>query len=276
MRLKDRMTLRELSDHIGISVGMLTSEMKKAGVARRVRVATTSDDSSDSASQLSRRSGSKDDQIEKLFHLLGKVPDSEVARLADVSVRTIASYRARNGIDGYKGPRRRPAPRGRRASKLEDFRHMLGKLPDRVVAEEAGMSLGAVRNFRVKHDIPAAGRMPRSEIDVMLRDLRLPGDQDDEVEAPEPAAVAAPAFEDDSLPPEPGEEATPVVAAPVVVVPASGRAWRMTFCADDGERTVIVVADGLVAAVQRAVAAAGGDDTSIDQIESLGPVLAAG
>ena len=40
-----------------------------------------------------------------------------------------------------------------------DHAHLLGKLPDRVVAEEAGMSLGAVRNYRIKNDIPAACKL---------------------------------------------------------------------------------------------------------------------
>lgn len=299
IRLKDRMTLRDLADHLGISVGMLTSEMKKAGVTRRVRVATAADDGTGTSapttgpvgSDPDRRSGSKDSQIEQFFHLLGKVPDSEVARLGEVSVRTVASYRARNGIPGYQGPRRRPQPRGKRQSKLEDFVHLLGKLPDRVVAEEAGMSLGAVRNFRVKNDIPAAGRMPRAEIQQMLNELRKTLGYE-----PAPAPALPPevqAVVDESLPPEPGEPATPVVVSPApaaktatkpvaaakAAAPLTGasslRAWRVVIAAAEGERKVIVVAEHLVAAVQRAVVAAGGDDDAVIGLESLGQVLTA-
>jgi hypothetical protein len=39
---------------------------------------------------------------------------------------------------------------------------ILGKVPDRVVADKAEMSLGAVRNFRIKHGISASGRVPES------------------------------------------------------------------------------------------------------------------
>jgi transcriptional regulator with XRE-family HTH domain len=212
IRLKDKMTLRELADHLGISVGMLTSEMKRAGVARRVRVSVPEPGERDSAN---RRNGSKDGNIEQFFHLLGRVPDSEVARLAEVSVRTVASYRSRNDINGYKGPRRRPAPRGRRESKLEDFKEMLGKLPDRVVADEAGMSLGAVRNYRIKHDIEPAGRMRKSEIARLLRELRVSqGYSEDEINAA--GYDGDDDFDDESeLPPEP----TPVKRAPVVAAP---------------------------------------------------------
>lgn len=35
---------------------------------------------------------------------------------------------------------------------------LLGQVPDRVVAERAGVSLNAVRNYRVKRGIAAAGR----------------------------------------------------------------------------------------------------------------------
>jgi DNA-binding transcriptional MerR regulator len=280
MRMKDQMTLRELADHLGVTVGTLTSEMKKAGVARRVRVPASVSGGMDE-DQPSRRNGSKDDQIEKLFHLLGKVPDSEVARLADVSVRTVASYRARNGIDGYKGPRRRPAPRGRRASKLEDYRSMLGKLPDRVVAEEAGMSLGAVRNFRVKHDIPAAGRMPRSEIERLTQMLRKMVGSAEASDAP----VTKPSKRvEDGLLFEFGEsqEPTHVLVASVVflecmrVFPLGPtRAWRMSIGGDDGDSMIIVVAENLLAAVEKAVSSLGGDDHVIYHVESLGPVLSA-
>ncbi|MCB9665554.1 MAG: hypothetical protein H6732_15695 [Alphaproteobacteria bacterium] len=59
------------------------------------------------------RPGSKDMQVAAYADLLGRVPDAEVARRAGVSIRTIASFRARHAIPGYAGPRR---PATRRAS----------------------------------------------------------------------------------------------------------------------------------------------------------------
>jgi len=89
---------------------------------------------------------------------LGKVPDADIADKAGVSVRTVASFRSRHDIAGYSGPRRRKSGRKRRASRVDPFADLLGTVPDRVVAEKAGVSLNAVRNYRVKHGIPAAGR----------------------------------------------------------------------------------------------------------------------
>lgn len=284
MRLKDEMPLRELAEKLGVSTGVLSAALRKAGVRRRLRLETDNSPqgeqmATDSSDAVGRRSGSKDSQIEKFFHLLGNIPDSEVARLAGVSVRTVASYRSRNDIAGYTGPRRRPQARGGRQSKLDDYKHLLGKLPDRVVADEAGMSLGAVRNYRIKNDIPAAGRMPKAEITRLIAELRslIPREDEDEDEEVE---------EDDALPPEPGEPeaAKPAAAAPVVaptraaaprakVEAGSARAWRFTV--DGNESPFIVVAKTLVDAVQRATEAAGGDEAAIRGVETLGAVLTA-
>ncbi|HMV67321.1 MAG TPA: hypothetical protein PKA64_10755, partial [Myxococcota bacterium] len=160
----------------------------------------------------------------------------EVARRADVSVRTVASYRARHGIDGYDGPRRRPEPRGRRDSRLEDFRPMLGRVPDRVVADHTGMSLGAVRNFRVKHNIPAVGRMTRKEIDRVMAGILHA--------SVEPAAPRA----------------TGMVAWHVVI-------------AGDVSRSGVVLAQDVREAVEIAIANAGGDASRVSRIEQLGQIL---
>lgn len=102
------------------------------------------------------RPGSKDAQILEHWDLLGQVPDREVAEKADVSVRTIASFRARHDIAAYSGPRRRSARK--RRSRIDPYEHLLGKVADRVVAEKAQVSLNAVRNYRARRGIPAARR----------------------------------------------------------------------------------------------------------------------
>lgn len=283
MRLKDTMPLRELAGRVGVSTGTLSSELKKAGIRRRLRLDPEPSSSRQAGPPMpnkpshspNRRHGSKDSQIEQFFHLLGKIPDSEVARLAEVSVRTVASYRARNDIAGYEGPRRRPQARGGRQSKLDDYKHLLGKLPDRVVAEEAGMSLGAVRNYRIKNDIPAAGRMPRSEIKKLLTELRAL--------MPKVTEKQAPALSSHFAPPMSVEARTPTASVRPAAAPApvhatmlsadAQRAWR--FIIENSDQSFIVVAPTLVEAVQRASGAAGGDSGRIHRIESLGAVLSA-
>jgi hypothetical protein len=235
LELKDKMDVRELAEHLGVSPGVLTTELRRARVFRRPPV--------DHA-----RPGSKDERLHAVFHLLGKVPDNDIAREARVSVRTVAAFRARNKIAGYAGPRRRPKPRGSKESRLEDFRHVVGVLPDRVVAEVAGMSLGAVRNFRIKNGIEPAGRMPKRRINAILKDLdnRVPADG---VSAP----AAAPAVEPEPTGPK--------------------RAWRARVRVGDETRDVIVVAGDLVHAARRAVAAAGGEDRNVVSLETLGDVV---
>jgi hypothetical protein len=82
-----------------------------------------------------------------------------------VSVRTIASFRSRNSISGYKGPRKRGADRAPRKSRIDAFAHLVGQYPDRVVAEKAGVSLNAVRNWRMRHGVPASGKAAGSDVD---------------------------------------------------------------------------------------------------------------
>jgi len=99
---------------------------------------------------------------------LGTVPDADVAKKAGVSVRTIASFRARHGIPGYSGPRRPSKNRRPRTSRIDPYQSLLGTVPDRVVAERAGVSLNAVRNYRVKRGIQAARRRSGHAVDAVV------------------------------------------------------------------------------------------------------------
>lgn len=262
LQMKDELSLKDIAERVGVEPTTLAAEFARRGVRRRIRV------ESHAAHDLppepdeplppepeddlnpARRSGSKDGRIEKHFHLLGKVPDSEVARMADVSIRTVASYRARNDIPGYDGPRRRPAPRGRRLSKVDDFGPLLGRVPDRVVADIAGMSLGAVRNFRIKKGLPAAGRITRREIDKLVQTWqRAQGGA-----AEEPAKLA------------------PRPSAPPAAQHVKGerRAWRVLVQGE--QEPFVVLSSDLLDAVRQAIAIVG-DDTSIASVDALGRVL---
>ena len=168
LSLKDELSLRELSDRFEVTPGAISAAFKRTGTARkpappgpralRKRRKSNSLPPEAGETQSSPRPGSKDQLIEEHRSLLGTLPDADVAKKAGVSVRTIASFRARHGIPGYSGPRRPSTNRRPRTSRIDPFQNLLGTVPDRVVAEQAGVSLNAVRNYRVKRGIQAARR----------------------------------------------------------------------------------------------------------------------
>ncbi|MCB9680898.1 MAG: hypothetical protein H6733_05440 [Alphaproteobacteria bacterium] len=164
-RLADTLPLADLARRFGVSPGEISGALERTrghtdalplGASPAPRHEASVDDAG--ADLPPARAGSKDARLLAHADLLGKVPDGEVARLAGVSIRTVASYRARHHIPGYAGPRRARGARGPRRSRLDTFSDLLGAVPDRVVAERAGVSLNAVRNYRVKRGIPALGR----------------------------------------------------------------------------------------------------------------------
>ncbi|MEQ1505694.1 MAG: hypothetical protein ABMB14_25900 [Myxococcota bacterium] len=173
---KDELSLRELAERFDVTPGAISAAFKRTGLSRkaappgpRIRRKSSSKGMNGEESLppepgeggeagATVRPGSKDSRILPYANLLGQVPDSEVAKKAGVSVRTIASFRSRNSVGGYKGPRKRGADRAPRKSRIDAFAHLVGQFPDRVVAEKAGVSLNAVRNWRMRHGVPASGR----------------------------------------------------------------------------------------------------------------------
>jgi hypothetical protein len=124
LRHKDALPLRDLAVRFRTSPGAISAAFKRTGTVR-VPPQPSSDVDLDTvtpepplatpsggvlpevAAAIARiRPGSKDSLIAQHATALGQLPDAEVARLAGVSVRTIASFRARHQIPGYRGPRR--------------------------------------------------------------------------------------------------------------------------------------------------------------------------
>lgn len=162
--LKDELSLRELGERFDVTPGAIMNALRRNGIERkpappgprahrkRSKSANLPPEPGDGAA----RPGSKDAQIEAHKDLLGTVPDRVVAEKAGVSLRTVAAYRARHDIDGYKGPRKSSGRK--RKSKIDPFADIVGTVPDRVVAEQAGVSVNAVRNWRRNRGVPAVGR----------------------------------------------------------------------------------------------------------------------
>lgn len=175
---KDQLSLRELASKYGVTPGAISAALKREGISRRAappgpRGSRDADDGlppekgadtsssvqvpvvSQERSATGGRPGSKDDLILQHIDLVSTRPDRDIAEAIGVSVRTLASFRARHKIAPYNGPRTSRKAGGRR-SKIDPHRDILGTVPDRIVAEKANVTLNAVRNYRVKHGIPAA------------------------------------------------------------------------------------------------------------------------
>jgi hypothetical protein len=167
VRLKDELSLAELARRFGTTPGALSAAFERTAAAHPE--ADGGDDlppePGDGGPAVlpevqraleSLREGSKDFLIASHAQLLGNVPDSDVAKAAGVSIRTIASFRSRHQIPGYSGPRRKPQITDQRRSRVEAWAHLLGKVPDHVIADKAGLTVHAVRAYRARTDAPLA------------------------------------------------------------------------------------------------------------------------
>lgn len=116
-------------------------------------------------------------RLEPYAHLIGTVPDKEIAEQAGVTAENVRTYRIRRGIPAawrgetsseLAGKLETKAARGRssrrhrkvssRPSRLDPYRHLLGEVPDRELADMAGVSAENVRSYRVRRGIPARWR----------------------------------------------------------------------------------------------------------------------
>ena len=249
--LKDELSLRELAQQFAVTPGAISAAFKRQGITRRpappgpraLRRKRTDDDlppepgevvASPDVDLPAPRPGSKDFLIHQHRALLGNVPDAEVATEAGVSVRTVASFRARHKIPPYRGPRRAAAPRVRQ-SKIDPFADLVGSVPDRMIAKKAGVSLNAVRHYRAKRRIAAVGRVSEE--------------------------VAVPAT-------------APITEAVEVAPECTQHAWGVTIAKGGSELSRVVLAADVVAAAElarRAVSAtlSGGTVTGLRRIGEL-------
>lgn len=166
VELKDDLSLRELSARFNVTPGAISNALRRNHLVRKAapsgprayrpllskpREEALPPEPGEPMSVkglLRVRPGSKDYLLQPAFHLLGKIPDAEVARRCAVSVRTVASYRSRHDIAGYAGPRKKAEKRRVRQNKVDPFRAQIGSESEMVVARWAGVTDKAVRNYR--------------------------------------------------------------------------------------------------------------------------------
>ena len=119
-------------------------------------------------------------ELEPYRHLMGTRPDHEVAALAGTSASIVGRYRRKLGINAYEGykfgvrpvdagaeggeragrskqRRTRGPDKVQRKSRIGPYAHLVGKRPDREVAELAGVTQEAVRMYRRRRRIRMQG-----------------------------------------------------------------------------------------------------------------------
>lgn len=99
---------------------------------------------------------SKPSRLDALAHLLGTLPDREVALQAGVSPENVRMYRQRRGIPAQWREGDGPPTRVERA--LAAVEDELGRAPDAEIAARVGVSRSAVTQYRARHNIPAGRR----------------------------------------------------------------------------------------------------------------------
>ena len=147
-------------------------------------------------------------ELDALKHLMGSMPDHEIAAMANTTAPTVGRYRRKIGLQGYEGhkfgfrqtsrrgarsPVARLAEKGdaasRRRSKLDPFISLLGKVSDAEIAHKAGVTPQNVRAFRRRHNIKAVYRIG---VDADQISGEMAGQLPPSFEAPAAAAIASP------------------------------------------------------------------------------------
>lgn len=123
--LKDTLSLRELAQKFDVTPGAISAALRREGInrepappgPRNARKRTDEEALPPEPGESPKprptkegkaepRSHSKDARLLSLWDDLGKLPDRDIADKAGISVRTVASFRARHGIAAYAGPRK--------------------------------------------------------------------------------------------------------------------------------------------------------------------------
>lgn len=203
--------------------------------------------------------------------LMGKRPDGEIAKAAGLDRRYVVVYRYYAGVPSYRRPlkgervggdgasKRRPAFR---RSRLDEYRHIMGDVPDGRIAELAGCSREAVMRYRSRHDISPASRIARPPTEGTDEAVPSPGEP---TAAPAVEAEAALSPHSEDLPPEVDDMlvSEPAMASVVVLDRSKPRqeqghhsaihGYLVTAQIDGDRRTFLVIGSDIARAARRAL-----------------------
>lgn len=141
---------------VGPSAG--AKPVEPPGVGPEVRSATPGSSGAAPAQDAAAARRAKASRLESFAHLLGRLPDREVALQAGVSPENVRMYRQRRGIVAEWREGEGPPTRVELA--LAKVEADLGRLPDVVIAARVGVSRSAVTQYRARHGIAAGRKEP--------------------------------------------------------------------------------------------------------------------
>lgn len=119
----------------------------------------------------------KKSKIDPFRELVGKRPDAVIADLAGLTLSAVRAYRSKHGIPAFSAKRTNPtgatSEKESRASppsrsRVAAFEDELGLLTDTAIARKAGLTIGAVRAYRVRKGILSASENKRKAKRVAL------------------------------------------------------------------------------------------------------------
>ncbi|MFZ5476902.1 MAG: helix-turn-helix domain-containing protein [Myxococcota bacterium] len=211
--------------------------------------------------------------IDPYVHLLGTVPDSEIAAMAGVTREAVTKLRARRGIPGFgtaapvnqsPGPSvvvEAPAPAevpppSRRASKLDAFRDIVGVLSDAEVAARSGVSAEGVRMFRKRNGIPAARPTFVPPPETVRPEPAAPTLEEAPTQPPPAGVPSEPQPEEtQAAPPLPVEAPPPLPLEPIPQLATTHFAFAVVAVRGDEARKFVSVGADIGEALAQAQAA---------------------
>jgi hypothetical protein len=226
-------------------------------------------------------------KVDQVAHLVGKVSDRELAHQIGVTPENVRTWRKRRGIEASwktdavaaeapaAAPKAKPKRKkkrkskgaSRRKSKLDPWFSQLGAVPDREVAEQAGVTPENVRAYRKRHGIPSTWRIETPDAETSAQ-----------------ATVAKPAAKPAAKPvvrrarKEVAKPATADTSKPrrrSAATATRGWAFRVTADVDGTEREYVTFGADVVEAAQvaRDRLAATKSSAHIKKIEVVGVAL---
>ena len=139
LKVKDELSLREMSDRFGASPAAISNALKRNGIRRAA--APAGPRQSRKTPKSVKRGPGRPSVLDKYQEQMGKVVDREIAEQAGVTVSAVTNYRKRHNIDATQErgrPRKRPEINGtvtrRHTSAARGYRVMIGGEPYVVIA----------------------------------------------------------------------------------------------------------------------------------------------